>query len=330
MKHLQIILLLIVVFVVVMAGMIWHLSLLQSNLINSSALRTVELYSVALTQFRSLYTSEVVENASVYGLDATHDYATRDNAIPLPATLSMLLGEAIGKNRSGASTHLYSPYPFPWRKPGEDNLLHDFHEAAWSYLSENPGQPYYRFENGGNGTVLRYATADVMRPQCVACHNSHPDTPKDDWKTGDVRGVLEISLPLDDIIAQTNVSLKNTSIAYATVGLSMVFVIGFVVIKLRQQSQELQYRVADQTRELHSEIKERRRAMDIIAETEERHRRLLESAGEGIYGLDLEGKTTFVNPAVCEMLGYEADELLGQPMHTLVHHSYPDGSTYPR
>jgi hypothetical protein len=47
-------LLLTVVFVVVMAGMIWHLVLLQSNLINSSALRTVELYSVALTQFRSL------------------------------------------------------------------------------------------------------------------------------------------------------------------------------------------------------------------------------------------------------------------------------------
>jgi hypothetical protein len=54
MKHLKIISLLIIVFVAVITSMIWHLSLLQSNLINSSALRTVELYSVALTQFRSL------------------------------------------------------------------------------------------------------------------------------------------------------------------------------------------------------------------------------------------------------------------------------------
>ena len=46
--------------------------------------------------------------------------------------------------------------------------------------------------------------------------------------------------------------------------------------------------------------------------------------------LDTEGKTTFVNPAVCEMLGYTADELIGQPMYTFIHHSYSDGSAYPR
>lgn len=67
-----------------------------------------------------------------------------------------------------------------------------------------------------------------------------------------------------------------------------------------------------------------------LREAEERGRQILESAGEGIYGLDLDGNTTFVNPAGAKMLGFEVDELIGKPMHALVHHSYPDGTPYPR
>ena len=58
--------------------------------------------------------------------------------------------------------------------------------------------------------------------------------------------------------------------------------------------------------------------------------RLLTSVGEGIYGLDLHGITTFVNPAVLQMTGYEEHELLGQSQHAMLHHSRSDGSPYPK
>ena len=48
---------------------------------------------------------------------------------------------------------------------------------------------------------------------------------------------------------------------------------------------------------------------------------LLEAVGEGIYGVDIQGMTTFVNPAAATMLGYSPEELIGVPMHTTVHHS---------
>ncbi len=67
----------------------------------------------------------------------------------------------------------------------------------------------------------------------------------------------------------------------------------------------------------------------VRAQAEERTRLILESSGEGIFGLDLEGRATFVNPAVCEMLGFAPDELIGQPAHALMHHSRPDGIAYP-
>jgi PAS domain S-box-containing protein len=55
---------------------------------------------------------------------------------------------------------------------------------------------------------------------------------------------------------------------------------------------------------------------------------LLESTGEGIFGIDLEGHCTFINRAGARMLGWEAQEVLGRNMHELTHHSHADGQPY--
>ena len=57
---------------------------------------------------------------------------------------------------------------------------------------------------------------------------------------------------------------------------------------------------------------------------------LLDSAGEGIWGVDLQGDCTFVNRAAQRMLGFDAEDLLGKNMHDMVHHHFPDGRVYPR
>ena len=56
---------------------------------------------------------------------------------------------------------------------------------------------------------------------------------------------------------------------------------------------------------------------------------LLDSAGEGICGLDLEGNCTFVNRTAVNSFGFERGEMVGSNMHELVHHHYPDGRPYP-
>jgi PAS domain S-box-containing protein len=56
---------------------------------------------------------------------------------------------------------------------------------------------------------------------------------------------------------------------------------------------------------------------------------ILESVGDGIYGLDLAGRVTVVNPAAAAMLGYQPVELLGRNLHELIHHTRADGTPYP-
>ncbi|MBV9849400.1 MAG: SpoIIE family protein phosphatase [Armatimonadetes bacterium] len=69
------------------------------------------------------------------------------------------------------------------------------------------------------------------------------------------------------------------------------------------------------------------------AQEAERERRekaaLLESTAEGIYGMDRDGRCTFINPAAARMLGYPPAEALGRDMHQLIHRHRPDGSAYP-
>ena len=56
---------------------------------------------------------------------------------------------------------------------------------------------------------------------------------------------------------------------------------------------------------------------------------ILDSVGDGIFGMDMAGNLTFINRSAAEMLGYSPQDLLGQNMHALIHHSRPDGTPYP-
>lgn len=85
--------------------------------------------------------------------------------------------------------------------------------------------------------------------------------------------------------------------------------------KLRSYQSELELLVQERTGEL--------------KKNEELLRRIMESVGEGILGLNSDGEANFINPAAEEMLGYKAEELVGVSMHELIHHSYSDGAPYP-
>lgn len=77
-------------------------------------------------------------------------------------------------------------------------------------------------------------------------------------------------------------------------------------------------------------VEARDRTVDELCQAGRQNKLILEAAGEGIFGLDREGKTTFINPAAARMLGWRAEELIGRVNHDIAHHTRPDGSPYPK
>ena len=77
------------------------------------------------------------------------------------------------------------------------------------------------------------------------------------------------------------------------------------------------------------DISEQVRAEDKLRALIRQSNSILESVGDGIYGIDLDGNVTVVNPAASQMLGFKPEELLGRNMHQLIHHTRADGTPYP-
>jgi PAS domain S-box-containing protein len=78
------------------------------------------------------------------------------------------------------------------------------------------------------------------------------------------------------------------------------------------------------------DITERKQSEEEVMRLLRKNQLILDTAGEGILGLDLAGKITFANPEALELLGYAEEELIGKDLHLTIHHSFPDGTHYPK
>jgi hypothetical protein len=98
-------LVLTMMFILMMAGALWYLSRIAIELVHSAALQGSSLYADALEEVRKVYTSEVVDRV-VDRVQVTHDYATREGAIPLPVTFSMELDKQVSKEATGLQAQM--------------------------------------------------------------------------------------------------------------------------------------------------------------------------------------------------------------------------------
>ena len=89
------------------------------------------------------------------------------------------------------SYRFVSDFPFKDRAP---HVLDDFEKQALAALRSHPNQKLTDVSWSLSGDRVRPIAPVVMGAACVACHNSHPESPKRDWQVGDVRGIQEIAI----------------------------------------------------------------------------------------------------------------------------------------
>jgi adenylate cyclase len=226
------------------------MSRLSSNLIESQALQHAVSSAKSINEAFALYSDAVVDRAKkVKGISVIYNYLSKEGAIPNPATFEIELAQRIGEKNTEINARVYSDYPFPLRK-AQGGARDDFERKALLALRQNPKQPFYRQEKVQGRTSLRYGEAIIMKASCVACHNTQPDSPKKDWNVGDVRGVLEITQPLDSFIEQTNKGLAGTFVMLGGISLLALSGLTLVIGRLRQTAKELEGRVRERTADL--------------------------------------------------------------------------------
>ena len=219
---------------------------------HSSAIRAAAAYSEAITSIRGFYSRQIFPRAIEAGAAVSHEYQNKKGTVPFPATMSIDMGLSLSRKGDGTSYRLYSAYPFPWRP---ERTIDKFEERAMARLIANPETPVIRFDRTDNGKVLRYATAVVMGKGCIGCHNTLNNSPKTDWRAGDVRGVQQVTVPLPD----------NRNFAFMEMALT-AFIAGLAVLLMWAMTTRLQSSLR-MTREL-AAISDRRNSELVVAKSE--------------------------------------------------------------
>ena len=220
----------IALFVVVVGAWIILPRVVENNAEQSA----VEAASAIVEQFKSIrgyYTANIISKVKADGnLKPSFDHKKMKKGIPLPATFIHDISEVLSKKET--KVKLYSSYPFPNRS---ERVLDSYQKEAWKYLNKNPKGTYVQRQNVGGKEIIRVAKADFMSKQgCVNCHNSRSDTPKDDWKLGDVRGVLEVSSSLNNALARGSSLSMYIMVAIVLVGLILTAINIFMARRVVQ------------------------------------------------------------------------------------------------
>jgi adenylate cyclase len=186
-------LLLVLLVLLLLAGLPVAVLLDLRHVTETSLLRQANDVNSVVTSVRDYYADNIVSRLlnSPGSTKVARDYEAVPGAIPLPATLSLELGQVIREHQQNITYRFVSDFPFKNRAP---HVLDSFETHALAALRSQPNQKLTEISWSTFGGRIRLAAPVIMGATCVSCHNSNPESPKRDWKIGDVRGIQEISI----------------------------------------------------------------------------------------------------------------------------------------
>ena len=243
-----------------------------------------------------------------------------------------------------------------------DNQADQIELEAMQFFRDNDevSERFVPYTNLSGEDFYHFSQPILVKPRCMKCHGKKEKAPESiqdrydtayNYKIGDLRGLMSIKLPAQ-IIQQRTVDLLRRNIAIHLLGMLISFALIALLLNrtvlsriesLKVGSEKLADGNYDTQIELsgNDELTSMGHAFNLMSQTihtreqeltklNDLMRMLLESTGEGIFGVDKSGTCTFVNHAAQEIFGYSLAELKGQSMHQLTHHSHKDGSYFPQ
>ena len=148
---------------------------------------------------RAVYTKKIVNRlVKKEKVIKASEHFDDEKALVLPAQMFRFGAEMVAEKAEANpdvnfSYSLQSLWPINKQNAPET----DAEKTGLKYVAENKGENYYTIEELGGTTYFTAVYADTaVAPVCASCHNGHKDTPKDDFKVGDVMGGVVIRIPI--------------------------------------------------------------------------------------------------------------------------------------
>lgn len=144
---------------------------------------------------RTIYTRMIVQRlVAKHKLIKATEFFEDDISAPLPAQMFRFGSEMVADRTDLFSYSLQSLWPINKQNAPKTDL----EKEGLQYIADNPGENFYGEEELGGETYFTAVYPDVAVAEvCASCHNDHKDTPKTDFKVGDVMGGVVIRIPTD-------------------------------------------------------------------------------------------------------------------------------------
>lgn len=143
---------------------------------------------------RTIYTTQIVMRMQDKSIVKATEHWEQDNALPLPAQFLQQSGRLVAESGRGIRYRLISLSPIYQRNAPAT----DFERKALETLTRQPDQPVTGRVTSGKKQYFQAIYPDrAVSAACISCHNSHPLSPKRDFKVNDVMGGIAITIPLE-------------------------------------------------------------------------------------------------------------------------------------
>jgi hypothetical protein len=143
---------------------------------------------------RTIYTTHIVNRMQEKGIVSAAEHWEQENALPLPAQFLQHSGRLVAESGNGIRYRLIGQWPIYQRNAP----VTDFERKALDTLRRQPERPVTGIVASGKKQYFQAIYPDrAVSAACVTCHNSHPLSPKQDFKLNEVIGGIAITIPLE-------------------------------------------------------------------------------------------------------------------------------------
>ena len=244
-----------------------------------------------------------------------------DGGLPFPGETVLSLRDYVKDNE--LKINIYSDYPFKHRS---GRRLDKVQLKALRHITNTKKGTVSYIETINNTQMVRVVKANYMSSgSCIKCHNTHPDKDWDfDWEIGDIRGVMEIIMPVSHTLQPTIIHSKLIMIGLViTLMILSLLLYGYNIYINDRELKEINSKLTDEVSSSFQELSMENKILEHnLSEMYSDFSKYV------IYSkTDLFGIITEASDALCEISGYTQNELIGSD-HSIIRHEDTQDSVF--